>query len=70
MVNNAGRSQRAEWIKTSLDVDREVMNVNVFGVLSLTKLVLPHMVKEKQGHIVNMSSVAGKVGKWVFKGHN
>lgn len=62
LVNNAGRSQRAEWIKTSLDVDREVMNVNVFGVLSLTKLVLPHMVKERQGHIVNMSSVAGKIG--------
>lgn len=62
LVNNAGRSQRAEWIKTSLDVDKQVLNVNVLGVLSLTKLVLPHMVEKKAGHIVNTSSIAGKIG--------
>ncbi|KAJ8308827.1 hypothetical protein KUTeg_013701 [Tegillarca granosa] len=63
LVNNAGRSQRAEWISTSLEVDREMLELNVMGVLSLTKKVLPHMVKRKEGHIVNMSSVAGKFGK-------
>ncbi|XP_076117437.1 dehydrogenase/reductase SDR family member 7-like [Mytilus galloprovincialis] len=62
LVNNAGRSQRAEWIKTSLEVDQQVLNVNVLGVLSLTKLVLPYMLKRNEGHIVNMSSIAGKIG--------
>lgn len=62
LVNNAGRSQRAEWTTTSLEVDREMLELNVMGVLSLTKKVLPHMVKRKEGHIVNMSSIAGKLG--------
>lgn len=62
LVNNAGRSQRAEWIKTTLEVDQQVLNVNVLGVLSLTKEVIPYMVKRHEGHIVNTSSLAGKLG--------
>ncbi|KAL4237768.1 Dehydrogenase/reductase SDR member 7 [Mactra antiquata] len=62
LVNNAGRSQRAEWEKTSLKVDRDMLELNVLSVLSLTKLVLPNMIDRKEGHIVNMSSVAGKMG--------
>ncbi|XP_046579850.1 dehydrogenase/reductase SDR family member 7-like isoform X2 [Haliotis rubra] len=62
LVNNAGRSQRAEWVKTSVDVDREMLETNVLGPLSLTKAVLPDMIARRDGHIVVMSSVAGKVG--------
>jgi len=40
-----------------------MLDLNVLGVLSLTKQVLPHMLERKNGHIVNMSSVAGKLGK-------
>lgn len=61
-MNNAGRSQRAVWDETDLEVDRDMLNVNVLGVLSLTKAVLPHMINTSGGHIVVMSSVAGKVG--------
>lgn len=64
LVNNAGRSQRAEWEKTDLQVDRDMLEINVLSVLSLTKLVLPNMIVRKEGHIVNMSSVAGKLGKF------
>ncbi|XP_046579945.1 dehydrogenase/reductase SDR family member 7-like [Haliotis rubra] len=62
LVNNAGRSQRAEWVKTSVVVDREMLETNVLGPLSLTKAVLPDMIARRDGHIVVMSSVAGKVG--------
>ncbi|XP_053376864.1 dehydrogenase/reductase SDR family member 7-like [Mercenaria mercenaria] len=62
LVNNAGRSQRAQWEKTDLQVDRDMLEINVLSVLSLTKLVLPHMLERKEGHIVNMSSVSGKLG--------
>ncbi|XP_069116277.1 dehydrogenase/reductase SDR family member 7-like [Argopecten irradians] len=62
LVNNAGRSQRAMWLKTSLQVDRDMLELNVLGVLSLSKLVLPYMEKRGSGHIVNISSVAGKLG--------
>ncbi|KAK7481161.1 hypothetical protein BaRGS_00027594 [Batillaria attramentaria] len=62
LVNNAGRSQRAAWADISLEVDRQMLETNVLGVLSLTKCVLPHMMQRKAGHIVVMSSIAGKVG--------
>lgn len=62
LVNNAGRTQRADWEKTELAVDREMLEINVLSVLSLTKLVLPHMLDRREGHIVNMSSLAGKLG--------
>lgn len=48
--------------ETSLDTDREVIELNVLGVLSLTKQVLPHMLERKEGHIAVMSSIAGKLG--------
>lgn len=62
LINNAGRSQRALWVETDLEVDRQMLELNVLSVLSLTKVVLPHMIERKQGHIVCMSSIAGKMG--------
>ncbi|KAK7108653.1 dehydrogenase/reductase SDR family member 7-like [Littorina saxatilis] len=62
LVNNAGRSQRALWVNTSFEVDREILEVNTLGPLSLTKAVLPHMVERKSGHIAVVSSVVGLMG--------
>ena len=63
LVNNAGRSQRAEAIATDLEVDRAVLELNTIGTISLTKSVLPHMIEQRCGSIVIVSSVAGKMGK-------
>ena len=49
---------------TELEIDRQMLDLNVLSILSLTKLVLPHMLERKQGHIVAMSSIAGKMGKF------
>ncbi|XP_063425597.1 dehydrogenase/reductase SDR family member 7-like [Mytilus trossulus] len=62
LVNNAGRSQRALWENTSLEVDKAMLNVNVLGLLSLTKCILPQMIKQNYGRIVITSSLAGKLG--------
>ena len=62
LVNNAGRSQRAEAIRTELAVDRALMDLNVLGTLSLTKAVLPEMVECRSGCVVVINSVAGKIG--------
>lgn len=67
LVNNAGRSQRAVWENIEIQVDREILELNVLSVVSLTRLVLPHMLERKQGHIVNMSSLAGKLGMKVIQ---
>ncbi len=62
LVNNGGISQRALTIDTAIETDREIMEVNFFGAIILTKLVLPVMVKQESGNIVVISSVAGKFG--------
>ncbi len=62
LINNGGVSSRALIIESSLDIDKKVMNTNYFGTISLTKAVLPFMIKPKSGHIVVISSVMGKLG--------
>jgi dehydrogenase/reductase SDR family member 7 len=62
LVNNAGRSQRAWIADTELAVDREMIDLNVVGVVSLTKCVLPHMLERQSGHLVVTSSLASKMG--------
>ena len=62
LVNNAGRSQRGLAERTPLAVDRDMFELNVFGVISLTKAVLPAMLEAGRGVIVTTSSVAGKTG--------
>lgn len=61
LVNNAGISQRSLIEKTSLDVDKEIFDVNYFGTIALTKAVLPYMIKRKTGRVVVISSIAGKL---------
>ncbi|MDX1651740.1 MAG: SDR family oxidoreductase [Brumimicrobium sp.] len=62
LFNSGGISQRSEASETSLEVDRQIMEVNYFGNIALTKAVLPYMQKQKSGHIVVTSSIAGKFG--------
>jgi dehydrogenase/reductase SDR family member 7B len=62
LINNAGVSQRALVTETSNDVGRQLMEVNFFGSVHLTKAVLPLMLKTGTGNIVGMSSAAGKFG--------
>jgi len=62
LVNNGGLSQRGEASTTPIEVDRRIMEINYFGNIALTKAVLPYMQKQKSGHIVVVSSIAGKFG--------
>ena len=62
-MNNAGRSQKSLVEKTSLEVDRALLDLNVVGTISLTKAVLPHMIERHEGQIVVVSSIGGKIGK-------
>ena len=63
LVNNAGRSQRGLVERTPLSVDRALLELNVLSVLSFTKaLLVPTLEAGRPLHIVNTSSVAGKLG--------
>ncbi len=62
LINNGGVGQRSRVIDTRLEVDRRIMEVNFFGAVALTKLVLPSMLSRRSGQIVVVSSVIGKFG--------
>ena len=62
LVNNGGVSQRSEAKETPVEVDRKVMEINFFGAVTLTKEIMPSMIKKRAGHIVVISSVVGKFG--------
>ncbi|XP_029413948.1 dehydrogenase/reductase SDR family member 7B isoform X1 [Nannospalax galili] len=61
LINNAGVSYRGAISDTTVDVDKRVMEINYFGPVALTKALLPSMVKRRQGHIVAISSIQGKI---------
>lgn len=62
LVNNAGRGHRHSVEDTSDAIIEEMFAVNVFSLMRLTRLMLPHMKQRKSGHIINIASVAGKMG--------
>jgi short-subunit dehydrogenase len=62
LVNNAGVSQRSLAVDTAFEVYRELMEIDYFAPLRLTQLVLPGMIARRSGHLVAISSVAGRIG--------
>jgi NAD(P)-dependent dehydrogenase (short-subunit alcohol dehydrogenase family) len=59
LVNNAGFGSGGAAEESSLAQDQRVFDINVFGVLRMTKAVLPHMRSRRSGRIVNISSIVG-----------
>lgn len=70
LINNGGIAQRGTALETELDVQRHVMEVNYFGTITLTQLILPSMIRVGKGMIVTVSSVAGKVGGKSMSGYS
>ncbi len=62
LFNNAGISQRSLCKDTDMSVYRTLFEVDFFGQIALTKVVLPLMIENNVGHLVVTSSVAGKIG--------
>lgn len=62
LINNAGVSQRSSVYDVSNDVGRQLMEVNFFGSIHLTKAALPLLLKSKDSTVLAMSSAAGKFG--------
>lgn len=66
LVNNAGLAKGVDKLQDGKLEDWDVMlDTNVRALLHLTRLVLPFMLKNQRGHIVNVGSVAGR---WVYPG--
>lgn len=61
LVNNAGGAHGLDLLKEgSIEDWQKMMDSNVSGLLYVSKMLIPHMVKKQKGHIVNVGSIAGK----------
>jgi NAD(P)-dependent dehydrogenase (short-subunit alcohol dehydrogenase family) len=78
LVNNAGYGNVNAIEDTSLDEFRAQIETNLFGVINVTKAAIPVMREQKSGHIIQFSSVGGRIGalgrapysaaKWAVEG--
>ncbi len=62
LLNNAGLARGTEHI---VDVEsetdwHEMMETNIMGLLRMTRLAIPHIVASRDGHIINIGSIAGR----------
>ncbi|WP_123043512.1 SDR family NAD(P)-dependent oxidoreductase [Cohnella candidum] len=62
LLNNAGYGEFVPFGEAPIEHFRDMMDVNYLGTVRCTKAVLPYMQKAGQGHIVNVASLAGKIG--------
>jgi NAD(P)-dependent dehydrogenase (short-subunit alcohol dehydrogenase family) len=62
LVNNAGMRFRKKFEEITLEEFSLVLNVNVVSMFMLCKAVMPTMVEQKTGKIINISSVVGTLG--------
>jgi 3-oxoacyl-[acyl-carrier protein] reductase len=62
LVNNAGVNKDKLLIRMSVEDWDEVINVNLKGTFLCTKLVVPFLIKQRSGRIINISSVVGLSG--------
>ncbi|WP_043306860.1 oxidoreductase [Pseudomonas sp. ML96] len=59
LVNNAGFGVLGAVEETSAAETERLFATNVFGVLNVTRAVLPHMRRQRSGHVINISSLGG-----------
>jgi NAD(P)-dependent dehydrogenase (short-subunit alcohol dehydrogenase family) len=78
LINNAGYGLLGSFEAATLEQIQAQLQVNILGVMQMIQAVLPHMRERRSGVIVNLSSVAGRIGfpyysvynatKWAVEG--
>jgi NADP-dependent 3-hydroxy acid dehydrogenase YdfG len=61
LVNNAGLMPLSFVKNLKVDEWEQMIDVNIKGVMFCTSSAIPHMIKQNSGHIVNISSIAGRI---------
>src|SRR5580698_7431338 len=62
LVNNAGYGNVSSIEDTSLADFRSQIETNLFGVINLTKAAIPTLRQQRSGHIIQVSSISGRIG--------
>ncbi len=63
LINNSGIAETAPFMRTSAEMMRRIMEVNLIGAHVCTQQVLPAMIDAGWGRVVNISSLAGLTGQ-------
>jgi 3-oxoacyl-[acyl-carrier protein] reductase len=61
LINNAGLVIRKDVMEISLEEWHAMIDTNINGLFYATRAVLPHLIRQKSGHIINISSISGRV---------
>ncbi len=62
LINSGGISQRSFALDTTNETEQRIMDVNFWGTVTLSKAILPNMIRNGGGQIVCISSLVGKFG--------
>lgn len=69
IINSAGETYPGKFSDLPVEIFKQLIEVNFLGTVYLTKLVLPYMLSQKSGYIVNISSIAGWVGIYGYSAY-
>jgi NAD(P)-dependent dehydrogenase (short-subunit alcohol dehydrogenase family) len=70
LVNNAGIAWMGPAVEMPLEALQAMLRVNVEGVFIATRAVLPQMIAQRSGSVINLASWAGKTGNAYFAGYS
>ena len=62
LVNNAGVTKDGLIMRMKEDAFKQVIDINLVGTFNVTRNIVPYMVKQRSGRIINIASVVGLVG--------
>jgi len=66
VINSAGATMPGKFEELDIQVFSDLMDVNYFGTVNVIKVLIPHLIQRKTGHIVNISSIAGFGGVYGY----
>ena len=61
LINNAGVAVLKKFVDVSLDEFKTQVDANMYGIFNFTKAVITKMIEKKNGSVINISSLAGKI---------
>jgi len=62
LINNAGQEQYRSYAHVEAEELQSILRTNLLAPMELTRLILPEMIQQGWGHVVNIASLAGKKG--------
>ncbi|MDS8743088.1 SDR family NAD(P)-dependent oxidoreductase, partial [Streptococcus pneumoniae] len=62
LINNAGTGKFGGFLELAPEEWKNIVDVNLMGVYNATRAVLPGMIEQSSGEIINISSTAGQKG--------